>query len=115
MDVHPVYIPAPYQDSAESGRVILRDGSTATVRVARNEDAPAVIDFFSRLSPQSRQQRFFSVSLPKREFLQSLCDSSDPKSKLTLIITRKSGDAETIVAAGSYLAAADKSAEVAFA
>jgi hypothetical protein len=27
--VHPLYIPQPYQDSAEAGRLILRDGSTA--------------------------------------------------------------------------------------
>src|SRR5437667_8518684 len=42
----PLYIPAPYQDSAEFGRLILRDGSTATVRVAAVQDAEAMSDFF---------------------------------------------------------------------
>ena len=60
--MHPLYIPAPYQDSAEFGRLILKDGSTATVRVATVEDATAVADFFHRLSPESRQHRFFSSS-----------------------------------------------------
>src|SRR5689334_16346934 len=95
----PLYIPAPYQDSAESGRIILRDGSTATVRVAAKTDAAAIIAFFKRLSPESRRQRFFSVSLPTREFIESLSDSSDPASKLTLVVTRGSGEGESVVAA----------------
>ena len=111
----PLYVPAPYQDSVESGRLILRDGSTATIRIAAKQDLPAIIDFFNRLSPESRRQRFFSVSLPTREFIESLCDSSEPASKLTLVITRGFGAVETVVAAGSYLTGPDKSAEVAFA
>src|SRR5262245_27245708 len=80
-DTYPLYIPAPYQDSAEFGRVILRDGSTATVRIATVEDAPAVVDFFHRLSPESRQHRFFSVSEPSPQLVKSLCDSSNPDVK----------------------------------
>jgi succinyl-CoA synthetase alpha subunit/GNAT superfamily N-acetyltransferase len=110
-----LYIPAPYQDSAESGRIILRDGSTATVRIANIDDTPAVVDFFHRLSPESRQQRFFSACEPSREFVRSLCDSSNPNAKLTLVVTRRAGQAETVVAVGSYMAAGEKSAEVAFA
>src|SRR3954469_21643911 len=98
----PLYIPAPYQDLAEVGRLILKDGSTASIRVATRADAPAVADFFHRLSPESRHHRFFSMAEPTPELVQSLCDSANPHSRLTLVITRRAGDRETIVAAGSY-------------
>jgi acetate---CoA ligase (ADP-forming) len=113
--MHPLYIPAPYQDSAESGRLILKDGSTATVRIASIQDAPAMRGFFRHLSPESRQHRFFSSVEPSAELVESLCDSSNPRSKLTLLVTRTSSSEETIVAAGSYIARDDKSAEVAMA
>jgi hypothetical protein len=44
--------------------------------------------FFERMSPESRQRRFFSVSLPSGELMASLCDSSDPHPALTLVVTR---------------------------
>jgi len=112
---HAVFIPAPYQDSAEFGRLILRDGSTATVRVASVQDAAALADFFHRLSPESRQHRFFSMAEPSSEFVKSLSDSSNPKSQLTLVVTRIADGHEIIVAAGSYLARDENSAEVAIA
>src|SRR5207253_7293520 len=111
----PLSIPAPYQDSAEFGRLILRDGSTASIRVATAEDASAVAEFFHRLSPESRHHRFFSMAEPTVELVRSLCDSSHPRTKLTLVITRTSADLETIVAAGSYIGVDDKTAEVAMA
>ena len=72
-------------------------------------------EFFHRLSPESRQHRFFSFAEPSTEFVRSLCDSSDPRSKLTLVVTRSVSGRETIVAAGSYVARDAKSAEVAMA
>jgi len=110
-----VYIPAPYQDSAEFGRLILRDGSTATIRVATVEDAAAMAEFFHRLSPESRAHRFFSVSEPAADFVRSLCDSSDPHAQLTLVVTRRSGPSDSIIGAGSYIRRDDKTAEVAMA
>src|SRR2546423_5505464 len=127
-ETHPLYIPAPYQDSAEFGRLILKDGSTATVRVATADDAAAVAEFFHRLSPESRQHRFFSCAEPSADLVRSLCDSSNPRSQLTLVITRTSSGHDAIIAAGSYIASdvaingmvgptllRDKSAEVAMA
>src|SRR5437867_10745201 len=111
----PLYIPAPYQDSAESGRLILKDGSTATIRVATMHDASAVADFFHRLSPQSRQQRFFSFAEPTLEFVRSLSDSSNPRVQLTLLVIRKADDRDDVVAAGSYVARDATTAEVAMA
>src|SRR5689334_23567553 len=115
MTTTPVYIPAPYQDSAEFGRLILRDGSTATIRVATTDDTSLVSDFFHRLSPQSRQRRFFSFSEPTVEFVRSLCDSSNPHQQLTPLVSRRPGASESIVAAGRYVRRDDKTDEVAMA
>jgi hypothetical protein len=60
--VRPRYLPPPYQDAAESGRLILRDGTTAQIHPARPDDYEAVRAFFDRLSPESRRRRFFSAS-----------------------------------------------------
>src|SRR6185436_901126 len=114
-EAHPLYIPAPYQDSAEQGRLLLRDGSTATIRVATLADEEALAEFFHRLSPESRRHRFFSVSEPTRDLLRSLCDSSHPEKQLTLLIRRISEGEDSVVAAGSYSGTAEKSAEVSFA
>jgi hypothetical protein len=62
--VRPRYVPPPYQDAAEAGQLILRDGSTAQVRLAQPEDQPELRAFFERLSPESRRRLFFSVAPP---------------------------------------------------
>jgi acetyl coenzyme A synthetase (ADP forming)-like protein len=113
--IHPRFVPPPYQDAPEAGRLILRDGTTAQVRLARPEDKDALRAFFEWLSPESRRRRFFSVSLPSRELMASLCDSSDPHSALTLVVTRTHEGEPRIIATGSYLAKREKTAEVAFA
>src|SRR5688572_32205101 len=115
MDLHPLYIPAPYQDAAESGRLILRDGSTATIRVATVNDADELVGFFHRLSPESRRQRFFTSREPSPEFVRALCDSSNPEKQLTLVICRVTAGQDCIVAAGSYIGGSNKAAEVALA
>jgi acetyl coenzyme A synthetase (ADP forming)-like protein len=111
----PRFVPPPYQDSAEFGRLILRDGTTAQLRLAWPEDRDAVRGFFERLSPESRRRRFFSAALPRPELLATLCDSSDPRSALTLVVTRVQGGEPRIVATGSYLAKENSTAEVAIA
>ncbi|MBI4525668.1 MAG: GNAT family N-acetyltransferase [Deltaproteobacteria bacterium] len=108
-----LYLPAPYQDSAESGRIILRDGTTATIRVARPEDREALAQFFGQLSPESKRRRFFSISDPGAKLIDSLCDSSDPRSRITLIVLRTIEGAPTIIATGSYVIHDSKSAEIA--
>jgi len=113
--VVPLYVPAPYQDAAESGRLILRDGSTAAVRLSTPSDTAAITDLFHRLSEGSRQQRFFSATPPSPDLLRSLCDSSQPGKQLTLVVSRINGDREEIIATGSYIGQSDKVAEVAFA
>ena len=108
----PLFYPPPYQDSAAYGRLILRDGSTATIYIATPEDREALRDFFQRLSPESRYQRFFSFRLPDDQILTTLCDSSDPRQCLTLIVSRVIEGAPRIIATGSYVLTESKKAEV---
>jgi acetyl coenzyme A synthetase (ADP forming)-like protein len=110
-----LYIPTPYQDAVESGRLILRDGSTASVRVAGRDDRQALLAFFEKLSPESRYRRFFSVALPRPELLETLCDSSEPGKALTLVVLRTIDGAPRVVAAGSYHLVRERTAELAFA
>jgi acetate---CoA ligase (ADP-forming) len=99
----------------ESERLILRDGSSASVSVAGPKDVEALRVFFAGLSTEARFHRFFSSSLPSAEEIDALCDSSDPHSRLTLIVTRILDGAPRVVAAGSYVARDTQTAEVAFA
>lgn len=114
-NIKPLFLPALYQESAAQGRVILRDGSTATVRLAQSADAPAIAAFFLALSPESRRRRFFSESKPGMDMIESLSDSSDPRKSLTLLVSRVSDGADRIIATGSYIAHNETSAEYAVA
>jgi acetyl coenzyme A synthetase (ADP forming)-like protein len=113
--VRPRYLPPPYQDAAESGRLILRDGTTAQIRLAKREDVDSLRAFFERLTPESRRRRFFSASIPHPDLLASLCDNSNPRSVLTLVVLRSHEGESRIVATGSYFAKDGSTAEVAFA
>lgn len=111
--IHPLYLPPLYQDSAEEGRLILRDGSTATIRRVQPGDQQAVHAFFDRLSPESRWSRFFSLAKPSEQMIRSLCNPADSHSQLTLIVTRTVHQEPHIIAAGSYWGQDEKTAEVA--
>src|SRR6266511_1166056 len=115
--VRPLFVPPPYQDSVASGRLILRDGTTALIRVAQPEDREALRTFFEQLSPESRQRRFFSLSIPGGQWIDVLCNPSDPRQQLTLIVLRSAAGAPRIIATGSYLTEKeqDHKAEVALA
>src|SRR5262249_3131933 len=113
--VRPRFVPPPYQDSAEAGRLILRDGTTAHIRPARPADRDALSDFFWSLSPESRFRRFLSLAVPGGELLARLCGCSDPHDGLTLLATRERGGRSWVIATGSYLARGPRTAEVALA
>jgi len=113
--VRPIFLPAPYQDSAQEGRLILRDGSTATIRLSRAEDRPALQYFFTHLSPQSRRLRFFSETKPGMDVIDKLCGVSDPKKQITLVVTRMAGHEVRVIATGSCIAHSEKTAEFAVA
>ncbi|MGB0385685.1 MAG: GNAT family N-acetyltransferase [Ardenticatenaceae bacterium] len=112
--VNPFYVPLPYQDRADAGRLILRDGSTASIRIANPSDVDGLHAFFEQLSEYSRYTRFFSPRVPTKKFMASFCRDDDPESLLTLIVTRVVEGVSSIVATASYLAMDESRAEVAF-
>ena len=113
--VRPLFIPPLKADHVVSGSLILRDGSTAAIRPAEPSDATMMQQFVDRLSPESRRHRFFSESMPSVNAVENLCDSSNPHSQLTLIVTRAWEGEQRIIAAGSYWAKDEHTAEVAMA
>lgn len=72
-------------------------------------------DFFTRLSPESRANRFFSPTAPSSKVIESFCDSSDPKRMITLIVLRAIDNLLRIVATASYIAHDENTAEIALA
>jgi acetate---CoA ligase (ADP-forming) len=113
--VRPHYLPLPYQDSAESGRLILRDGTTATIRVAHPSDRSAMSRFFASLSESSKQYRFFGVTKPNDKMIDVFCDDSDPHKRLSLVVTRSPENSPRIIATGNYVARDETTAEIAMA
>jgi len=106
--------PLPAGDDAAE-RVVLRDGSVATLRPSRAGDAAALKQFFRSLSPESRRRRFFMPSEPSDALIGRLCDSTDPARALTLLAIRIVDGEARPVAVGSYLSEGPAVAEVAFA
>ena len=113
--VRPLYVPSLRSDRIESGSLILRDGTTATIRPGEPSDAAIMQQFVDRLSPESRRHRFFSESTPSAGAIATLCDSSNPRRQLSLIVTRIWEGSLRIIAAGSYWAKDARTAEVAMA
>lgn len=113
--VDPCFVPSPSSQSAERGRIILRDGSAAVVSIARPGDRDALRDFFEHLSPESRQRRFSSIAPLDPGLIASFCDDFNPRSALTLVVRRSGKDGPGIIATGTYVAKNQGTAEVAFA
>src|SRR5262245_60125724 len=113
--VRPRYVPLPYQDSPESGQLILRDGTSATIRLAQPADKRAMIKFFASLSSESKRRRFFGFAAPGDKLIESFCDPSNPRAKLSLIVTRLEEGSLRIIATGNYVAANETLPEVAMA
>ena len=114
-NVRPAYQPLPVQEAPEAGRLVLRDGTTAQLRLATAADQQALHDFFLNLSPASRYHRFFSAGMPAPAVIASLCASADPRSSLTLLVLRTQQGVQRVVATGSYFAEERQTAEAAFA
>jgi acetyl coenzyme A synthetase (ADP forming)-like protein len=108
--MHPVAPALPGTDEVGQ-RLVLRDGSVASVRHTTTEDTAALGAFFHGLSFQSRYQRFLTAGDPPDALVARLSDSSEPARALTLVAERATG----IIATASYIAIGPKTAEVAFA
>jgi acetate---CoA ligase (ADP-forming) len=107
--------PVPADDQLDSPRLLLRDGTVASVRLAVADDNEAIRRFFHDLSPESRRKRFFTSSEPSDGLIERMADSSDPSRALTLIVHRIKSDDVRPIAVASYMAINRKVAEVAFA
>jgi GNAT superfamily N-acetyltransferase len=91
----------------------LRDGTVVLVRPQKREDGPHLAEFFARLSPRSRYQRFFTgmpEKLPRR-IMDALSDV-DGDSHVGLVAVRGG----RVLGAARYLRRADAPAvaDVAF-
>ena len=104
-------LPLP-QDSAEAGGVILRDGSTATLRPVAPTDAPLLRAFIENVSKEARVRRFFG-DVPVEVALTHLLESRPPDHLSLLVLT---GEEPRVVAHGTYIRDAPQAAaaEVAF-
>jgi acetyl coenzyme A synthetase (ADP forming)-like protein len=105
----------PYQDSPESGRLILRDGTTAAIRLAQPADREAMKEFYGSLSNESKRRRFFGFTAPADKLIADFCDPSNPRARLSLVVTRSADGVSRIIATGSYVARDATTAEVAMA
>jgi acyl-CoA synthetase (NDP forming)/GNAT superfamily N-acetyltransferase len=90
--------------------VVLRDGSTARIRVAGPEDAPAMSDFLAGLSDEARWFRFFSGALNVDAAAR---DSVAPDGGRALLVL--TGSPERVVGHAMWARMGTDEAEVAFA
>jgi len=94
--------------------VILRDGGTLRLRPPGNEDADALLDFFSGLSERSFYLRFHGTPTVRQSLVEPFL-APDWLERGALVGTFAGGDGQEIVALASYARLRDPaSAEVAF-
>ena len=101
--------------TAVTTRLVLRDGSTAGVRLSSPSDHDAMRRFFDELSPQARRLRFLAPRTHPKSSSRASAITRDPQKALTLIVCRLGDGGTHIIGVGSYFAHSDNSAEVAFA
>ena len=111
----PARPPLPALNDPASDRLVLRDGSVASIRPTTPADQEALRRFFHELSPESRQRRFFTPSEPGARLIDRFADSSDPRVGLTLLALRQFEDGERPIAVATYSATSPTVAEAAFA
>ncbi|HET7620143.1 MAG TPA: GNAT family N-acetyltransferase [Vicinamibacterales bacterium] len=105
----------PAEDEYDGSRLILRDGTVASVRATTREDAAQIARFFRDLSPDARRNRFLGSGQPGRDIIDRLADSSDPRQAFTLIALRHVGEDVRVIAVASYFALTSGAAEASFA
>lgn len=102
-------------DDPDASRLVLRDGTTATVRIAGPQDREALRRFFHNLPPDSRRNRFFTTGEPSPAIVDPFAESSADGHAMTLVACRPADGEVRIIAAASYSGLTDTAAEVAFA
>ena len=96
---------------------VLKDGTPVTIRTVRPDDRARLVIAFAGLEHESVYRRFFTA---KRELSRAELDrieAMDFVHDVMLVVTVGTGEGETIVASGRYIAepsGAPSAAEVAF-
>ena len=111
--MHPLAPSPPAVDDWSGPRLVLRDGTVASVRRSTLDDREGMRRFFHELSPESRRKRFFTAGEPPEVLVERLCDSADEQRSVTLIAVRQVGDDTRVIAVGSYFATEPGVAEAA--
>ena len=91
--------------------IVLRDGSTVSIRPANNADADALDRFFRELSPESRYQRFLGPITPNRNAIAGMIPAADTDGLCLIAVSR--GQIAAVAAFYTSHASPDR-AEVAF-
>jgi acetyl coenzyme A synthetase (ADP forming)-like protein len=107
--------PPPATDDLDIPRLVLRDGTVASVRTATPADRDELRRFFRDLSAESRWKRFFTMSEPSQTIIDRWTESPEDGRALTLVACRRHGGDDRIIAVASYIGLTDAAAEVAFA
>ena len=116
LDDLPTLYPAPIpQDGLEAGRVLLRDGTAATLRPAREDDRERIRELLARVSDTSLMRRFFAGE-SREAAVDSLLQVGPPDRRYTLVVLAGDPENPRIVASGTYVReeGTDDTAEVAF-
>jgi RimJ/RimL family protein N-acetyltransferase len=114
-DRRPITPSLPAGDQINSPRLVLRDGTVASIRAVTATDRESIRQFFHDLSPDSRRKRFFTPAEPSDSIVERMADSSDPQRAFTLIVHRLRSENLLPVAIASYFGIGHGAAEVAFA
>jgi len=96
----------------DSGRVLLRDGSAATMTAAVPEDVRGLEALFQKLSTESGLHRYLSKVVPDTNLAEELCAASNPEQRWTLLVKRHLEGEGRIVAVGSYESRGNETAEI---
>lgn len=97
------YYQAPEpQGAPDSGQVILRDGSTATLRPARPEDHDLLCEFLGRISRESYVRRFYAET-PLEVAASRMLAPEPLENKLVLFVLAGDEVRPRLLATGEYV------------
>ncbi len=97
-----VHTPPIPQHDLDEGRVLLKDGTSALIRRARESDRDQVLNLLEEVSESSRFQRFFGASQSNKKMVESLIQVGDPREELTLFVITGPPEDRRIIGVGNY-------------
>lgn len=95
----------------------LKNGLQVTLRTIRSDDKQRLRDAFAKLEPSTIYTRFFGYKKQLSDAELAQATEIDFRTNVALLVTTGSGDTETVIGAGRYVAApgpTPDSAEIAF-